>query len=299
MSVLPGCSKKEKEQVVEQPVIDEQPAESGALRGGEAGVKPEEPEKPPEDPFTSLDAPADVAAPPSDAKKSKSGLAWKVVRKGTGTRKGGLNDSVFVHYTSWQPDGKRTATTRKRGQPKELRIGKAVPGWKETFQDMVEGERRRVWMPSKLAHPRSKRRKGGPRTVDFELVRLVIAPDPPKDVKKAPRSAQKSDSGLKWIVLKPGDGEPPAEGAMVTVKYAGWTTDGKCFDHTPDDETMSFDLNSVIPGWREGINDMVAGEKRRFWIPKKLAYDGAHGKPQGTLVFDIELIESGKPPAAP
>jgi peptidylprolyl isomerase len=35
---------------------------------------------------------------------------------------------------------------------------------------------------------------------------------------------------------------------------------------------------------------MVAGEKRRFWIPEKLAYKGAGGAPQGMLVFDVELI---------
>ena len=36
---------------------------------------------------------------------------------------------------------------------------------------------------------------------------------------------------------------------------------------------------------------MVEGEKRRFWIPGRLAYDGAPGTPQGMLVFDIELIK--------
>ena len=35
---------------------------------------------------------------------------------------------------------------------------------------------------------------------------------------------------------------------------------------------------------------MVEGEKRRFWIPGALAYDGVPGRPQGLLVFDIELI---------
>jgi len=46
----------------------------------------------------------------------------------------------------------------------------------------------------------------------------------------------------------------------------------------------------VIPGWTEGVQMMVEGEKRRFWIPARLAYEGFPDKPQGTLVFDIELI---------
>jgi len=35
---------------------------------------------------------------------------------------------------------------------------------------------------------------------------------------------------------------------------------------------------------------MVAGEKRRFWIPSRLAYNNEPGKPRGMLVFDIELL---------
>jgi len=55
-------------------------------------------------------------------------------------------------------------------------------------------------------------------------------------------------------------------------------------------EPASFSLDGVIPGWTEGVQMMVVGEKRRFWIPAKLAYEGQAGQPQGMLVFDIELI---------
>ena len=51
----------------------------------------------------------------------------------------------------------------------------------------------------------------------------------------------------------------------------------------------TFPLNRVIAGWTEGLQLMVEGEKRRFWIPANLAYEGRPG-PQGTLVFDVELI---------
>lgn len=55
-------------------------------------------------------------------------------------------------------------------------------------------------------------------------------------------------------------------------------------------EPSSFGLNEVIPGWTEGVQMMVEGEKRRFWIPESLAYAGAPGQPKGMLVFDIEII---------
>ena len=77
----------------------------------------------------------------------------------------------------------------------------------------------------------------------------------------------------------------------MTVHYSGWTTDGKLFDSSVTrGETISFPLNRVIPGWTEGLQLMVAGEKRRFWIPENLAYNGAAGAPAGMLVFDVELI---------
>ena len=58
----------------------------------------------------------------------------------------------------------------------------------------------------------------------------------------------------------------------------------------------TFGLGQVIPGWAEGVQLMVEGEKRRFWIPAKLAYGDTPrgGAPAGTLVFDVELIKIGR-----
>ena len=54
-----------------------------------------------------------------------------------------------------------------------------------------------------------------------------------------------------------------------------------------------FTLDQVIRGWTEGVQLMVVGEKRRFWIPGALAYDNIDrpGAPKGPLVFDIELLD--------
>jgi peptidylprolyl isomerase len=54
---------------------------------------------------------------------------------------------------------------------------------------------------------------------------------------------------------------------------------------------ITFGLDGVIPGWTDGLQTMVVGEKTRFWIPKELAYDGKPGRPQGMLVFDVELLK--------
>jgi peptidylprolyl isomerase len=74
------------------------------------------------------------------------------------------------------------------------------------------------------------------------------------------------------------------------VNYSGWTTDGKLFDTSiASGQPTTFALDSVIPGWTEGIQLMVEGEKTRFWIPEYLAYKG-QSEPYGMLVFDVELI---------
>jgi peptidylprolyl isomerase len=114
----------------------------------------------------------------------------------------------------------------------------------------------------------------------------------PPDVAAPPADAVKTPSGLASKVLTPGTGtRHPRPNSQVRVHYTGWTTNGKMFDSSlTRGEPITFGLNEVIPGWTEGVQMMVEGEKRRFWIPAKLAYEGVPSQPQGTLVFDIELI---------
>jgi FKBP-type peptidyl-prolyl cis-trans isomerase len=118
---------------------------------------------------------------------------------------------------------------------------------------------------------------------------------PPPDVAAPPADAQKTPSGIASKVLTPGKGTAhPTASSQVTVHYTGWTTDGKMFDSSVQrGKPSSFGLNQVIKGWTEGVQLMVAGEKRRFWIPGNLAYDNSSraGAPKGMLVFDIELLE--------
>lgn len=117
-------------------------------------------------------------------------------------------------------------------------------------------------------------------------------PPTPTDVAGPPAEAESSRSGLAWRVLAEGTGtEHPTRMSTVTVHYSGWTTDGELFDSSVRRGSPStFRLDQVIRGWTEGVQLMVVGERRRFWIPGALAYDGVEGRPQGTLVFDVELL---------
>jgi FKBP-type peptidyl-prolyl cis-trans isomerase len=136
---------------------------------------------------------------------------------------------------------------------------------------------------------------GGPQAA-------AVQPIPaPADVAKPPADAVTTKSGLASKVLQAGTGTTkPVLTDIVTVHYTGWTTDGKMFDSSvPAGKPVTFPLNRLIKGWGEGVPLMVAGEKRRFWIPQALAYNGQPGRPAGMLVFDIELVDVAPSPSVP
>jgi peptidylprolyl isomerase len=128
---------------------------------------------------------------------------------------------------------------------------------------------------------------------DVKLISFTEPPSAtPTDFRTPPFAAKRTASGLSYQVLKPGSGKThPTETSSVTVHYSGWTTDGKLFDSSiASGKPIMFPLNHVIPGWTEGVQLMVEGEKARFWIPESLAYKG-QGPVFGDLVFDIELVK--------
>jgi FKBP-type peptidyl-prolyl cis-trans isomerase FkpA len=106
-----------------------------------------------------------------------------------------------------------------------------------------------------------------------------------------------TESGLKYIDLKVGDGREAQPGDTATVHYTGWLMDGKKFDSSVDrKDPFSFRVGAgqVIRGWDEGVAGMKVGGKRQLIIPPGLGY-GARGAggvipPNATLKFDVELL---------
>jgi peptidylprolyl isomerase len=129
---------------------------------------------------------------------------------------------------------------------------------------------------------------------------LPDIPAPP-DVSAPPADATKSATGLTSKVITPGtDEKPVAETDVVTVHYNGWTSDGRLFDSSRARSLPNmFPLNRVMAGWRECVLLMSVGETRRCWVPQPLAYNGQDGRPTGTVVFDIELLDTRRPPTVP
>ncbi|MBD3403858.1 FKBP-type peptidyl-prolyl cis-trans isomerase [candidate division GN15 bacterium] len=117
-----------------------------------------------------------------------------------------------------------------------------------------------------------------------------------------------NESGLKWVDLETGDGEPAEQGDQVEVHYHLWLAgeDGskaKSVQHSRDPnprtgevQTFKFKVGDgrLIKGWNEGMIGMKPGGVRRLMIPPKIGYGskavGGMIPANSTLIFEIELL---------
>lgn len=109
--------------------------------------------------------------------------------------------------------------------------------------------------------------------------------------------AIKTESGLRYVVQKEGEGRNAAPGDNVSVHYTGMLLNGEVFDSSLERQPLSFTLGQgmVIQGWDEGISYFNKNAKGTIYIPSYLGY-GARGAggaipPNAVLVFEIELID--------
>ena len=250
-----------------------------------------------------LPPPQDVAAAPAGAEVTESGLACVVLSKGTGTEHPVIYDTVKMHQVVWTTDGKMHMNTGDQRAAVEFDVTQSVlPGLREAIELMVEGEKRRCWIPGRLAFGEARdgvtqqgKKPLGTLVYDLTLVSLTkIAglPEAPPEVAAVPPDVQRSASGLARRVLQEGTSDKkPQLNSIVSLRYTGWTPDGQVFMTTERKKLPKTSrMGMMIPGWQEGLLSMTLGEKRRFWIPKELAYRGQPGRPQDTVVFDIELL---------
>jgi len=145
--------------------------------------------------------PEDVKEPPKDAKKTKTGLFYKVIKKGTGTKKPGEKSKVSVNYTGWTTDGKMFDSSIPGKKPVEFGVDQVIKGWTEGLQLMVEGETTRFWIPADLAYG-EKPQRGAPAGMlvfDVELLKIFPAGDaaPAPSGSAAPSASPKASAAPK------------------------------------------------------------------------------------------------------
>jgi len=125
-------------------------------------------------------------------------------------------------------------------------------------------------------------------TIDFDKQNEIDIKD---YLEKNNLVAQKSNSGLYYIINKEGTGAQPNSSSDVTVNYKGYFTDKKVFDQNDD---ITFNLQQVIAGWTEGITYFKEGGEGILLIPSSLGYGTKdwNGIPGGSvLIFDIDLLD--------
>jgi len=208
-------------------------------------------------------------------------------------------------FSDWSADSTRTpyliGNSYIRNQPIKFILGENafIKGTDEGIVGMKVGGKRSMIIPSKLAYGEQGAGPVPPNAdlkIDIELLdvkdRIMVEMWDLGDVKPIT-----TESGLKYIIVKEGEGKNAEAGNVVTVHYSGFLEDGTKFDSSVEkDEPITFVLGNkqVIPGWDEGITYMKKGSKVRLIVPPSLGYgDMAVGKipAKSTLIFDVELID--------
>jgi len=116
------------------------------------------------------------------------------------------------------------------------------------------------------------------------------------DLKGKDENVKTTESGLSYKIEAEGEGEKAKENSTVVVNYTGRHINGDVFDSTDGRTPATFNLQGVVPGFREGIMLLGKGGKATIYVPGELAY-GPNGQPAAgigpneMLVFEVEVID--------
>ncbi len=248
----------------------------------------------------------------------KSGVKYKDVKVGNGAevKEGNL---VEIHFKGWvckdstkkdiYEDWSQDSTKQKdmiadsyqMGQAMKFVLGSEsfIKGSEEGIIGMKPGGQRIIVIPAKCGYGEAGMGPIPPNTDIKVYVELVSTKEVPQakmwDVDST--LFKTTASGLKYAIIKEGEGPLVQPQQQVVVHYSGFLQNGTKFDSSVErDEPLTFmaGVGQVIPGWDEGLLLLKKGSKARFVIPDSLAYgDRDLGKipPKSTLIFDVEIVD--------
>ncbi len=219
--------------------------------------------------------------------------------------KDGLIKDSSNLFTDWAVDStKKTdliADSYAMNQPIKIILGSEsfIKGSEEGMVGMKAGGQRTIIIPSSLAYGPQGMGPIPPNTNIKVVIELVNSKEVTAvkmwDVDST--LFKTTASGLKYAIIKEGEGPLIEKQKQVVVHYSGFLLDGSKFDSSVErDEPLTFTagIGQVIPGWDEGLLLLKKGSKAKFIIPSNLAYgerDLGKIPPNSTLVFDVEIVD--------
>ena len=117
--------------------------------------------------------PENLTQAPANASRTGSGLAYVVLKPGTGTAHPSPISKVTAHFTAWRSDGRIFETTVMTNHPALVSLAMAPVGWREAITSMVAGEKARFWIPAALAFgekPANRFNPPGDLVYEIELI---------------------------------------------------------------------------------------------------------------------------------
>lgn len=247
----------------------------------------------------------------ADSKKAN----WKKIENGvlswdekTGTGiPAAQGTRVQVHYTGWLASGRKFSSSKDYGKPLSTILGggRLIAGWEIGLDGMTSGSVRWLKISPSMGYGAKSYSAIPPNStlvfrVEMENVErdeaLAETMDFFPDVEKLP--LRDGPEGLRYAIIREGEGEGAKAGQNVRVHYTGFLSDGKKFDSSRDrGQIFNFPLGkgNVIRGWDLGVEGMLPGEKRVLVIPPELGYGNRGGGPipgNATLVFVVEYLGS-------
>lgn len=243
-------------------------------------------------------------------KSTASGLRYRIDNAGTGDV-AQPGDVMIVYLQGFLLTNQVFVSNFNTG-PETIDIfnnSDIIPGLKEGLSLLKNGEQGTFLLPSALAFGDAGGGNGvvspGEPVGFVTQVQCIMNPEASVEdnfteieeyLADNGLTAEKTESGLYYIIEEEGDGVHPIPSSTVTVHYHGYLTDGTVFDSSIDRGTPAqFPLSGVIPGWQEGIPLFSKGGKGKLLIPHTLAYGCNPPTDEipslGVLIFDVELID--------
>jgi len=234
----------------------------------------------------------------TQAKALDSGMQYCVLEPGTG-KPCAEADAVALAFAMYGEDMKPIVSSAMEGGPLLGNPAQMpLPFLGEAIALAREGTRMNIRVP----YEQMKRLAGMPgveagKTYLWQIeVLSAMSFTKPEFFLPSDEELTATASGLKYKILREGQGTKPTAANEVVAHYAGWLKDGTPFDNSYDrGQPSTFPLSRVIPGWTEGLQLMAPGSMVIFVIPSELGY-GASGSPPtipggATLVFIVELVD--------